>query len=608
MLDFSKIKLIIWDLDETFWKGTLSNNEQICLKDELIDFANKALDRGIVHSICSKNDFEKAKSFLMAHGLWELFVFPSINWEPKGKRVMQIIEDMKLRPNNTLFVDDNLTNLHEAIYYCPELQTCTPEELTKSINNVLKIPANDPNRARLSQYRLLEEKSTSQKAFSSNEEFLKSCNIRVELHTDCLDHLDRIHELVLRTNQLNYTKFRQNRDELEEDLKRSGSKAAYITVKDNFGDYGIVGFYMVVNDKVVHYLFSCRTLGMMVEQYVYMQIGCPAIAVVGEVSTQLNKDARPLWINQGDPIPADGRRKMHTGERSVLFKGPCDISQIFSFIEETSSIATEFSYVNDQGIYVEGYNHTSQIITALLADDTDKQKLIEDTPWVDEQMLSDGKWKSSDTIVFSMLTDGNLGIYQHIESGWQIALCEKHYDLTDRNNWKDYIEGKIFTSSIAFAETSLEDFANKYRYIPNPAGDVTLSNLDVLYRKTKENAKLILILGSEIPFKKNTNPSLQGREVYHKVLNDKIRTWAGDKENVYLIEVSNYIQSQKDYTDTINHFQKKVYFHIAEDIIAILGSKEQTMKLKSKRFLHLEAFRQRFIKPIKKWLKRLLIR
>lgn len=603
MLDFSKTKLIIWDLDETFWKGTLSDNEEICLRKDFIDFVMLSLDRGIVHSICSKNDFDTVRNFLITNGLWELFVFPSINWEPKGKRIMQILENMKLRPHNTLFVDDNLSNLKEASYYCPELQTCTPAELADSLDGIFALPVKDPNRSRLSQYKLLEEKNVSSKAFSSNEEFLKSCNIQVAFHTDCLEKLDRIHELILRTNQLNYTKFRQDIRELEADLKKPNTRAAYVTVKDDFGDYGIVGFYMIIDAKVVHYLFSCRTLGMLVEQYVYMQLGCPEIAVAGDVVTQLSQDVLPAWINQVGSDHVRGRKKMHTGPKTVLFKGPCDISQIFSFIEETNGVETEFSYIDDRGYYVEGYNHTAQIATAIVADDNHKQNLIASKAWLDSSMLDATKWKTSDVIVFSMLTDGNLGIYQHKETGWKIALCEKYYDLTDPQNWGDYISGRIFTSSIPFTEESLRDFSKNYQYICNEQGDVTLSSLNVLYGALKADAKLILILGSEIPYDKNTNPSFAGRHEYHRILNKKIRVWATNKPNVHLIDVTKYIHSQKDYTDTINHFQKKVYFNIAQDIITILGGEDQKIKVKSKWFLRIVVIRQNLKKFAKKIIK-----
>ena len=100
-----------------------------------------------------------------------------------------------------------------------------------------------------------------------------------------------------------------------------------------------------------------------------------------------------------------------------------------------------------------------------------------------------------------------------------------------------------------------------------------------------------------------TNPSFAGRHEYHRILNKKIRVWATNKPNVHLIDVTKYIHSQKDYTDTINHFQKKVYFNIAQDIITILGGEDQKIKVKSKWFLRIVVIRQNLKKFAKKIIK-----
>lgn len=603
MIDLAKIKLIIWDLDETLWKGTISDNETIEHREDLWKFIDESLDRGIVHSICSKNDFDVIKKYLVSQGLWDLFVFPSINWNPKGKRIKHIINDMKLRAPNVLFVDDNTSNLKEAAYYCPELMVCTPEELLPYTNDICNVGKADKSRPRLEQYRLLEKKAKSQEEFSSNEAFLMSCNITVEFHEDCTENIERIHDLIMRSNQLNYTKYRQGKDALIADLSLPNTKAAYITVKDNFGEYGIVGFYMIINDAVKHYLFSCRTLGMLVEQYVYMKIGCPEFSVVGDVITQLDNTTLPQWINQVGKDSDIPQSRGNTGDLKILFKGPCDISQIFSFIEQTDAITTEFTYVNNRGISVEGYNHTSQLATAINATSAEKAKLIADAPWLDERMLDASSWFENDVVVFSILTDGNLGIYQHKQTGYQISLCEKYYDLTDPKNWEDYINKNIFTSYINFTKEELAEFSQKYEYINNDDGNVTMRNIDVLYNAKKEHAKLILVLGSEKAFNGLTRPSYQNRHIFHRTLNRKIEAWANGKEDVYLINVGDYIASQKDYVDTINHFQKHVYYRMAKDILQYLGDGKTEVKVKSKAFLcwtTLEIKLKRFLRKLLK--------
>lgn len=87
--DITKTKLIIWDLDDTFWKGTLSEGGVEFLP-EMINFIEELTLKGIMNSICSKNDFESVKNEFINKGfkrVWDLFVFPSINWLPKGERV-----------------------------------------------------------------------------------------------------------------------------------------------------------------------------------------------------------------------------------------------------------------------------------------------------------------------------------------------------------------------------------------------------------------------------------------------------------------------------------------------------------------------------------------
>ena len=62
-MELQSIKLIIWDLDETFWHGTLSEGE-VSQKPEYIKFVKEITDRGIMNSIVSKNDYDKAAKVL----------------------------------------------------------------------------------------------------------------------------------------------------------------------------------------------------------------------------------------------------------------------------------------------------------------------------------------------------------------------------------------------------------------------------------------------------------------------------------------------------------------------------------------------------------------
>ena len=180
MINFSKIKLIIWDLDDTFWKGTLSEGTlsegDIIPIKEHIELIKKLSTRGIINSICSKNDFSQTICKLQELAVAEYFVFPSVNWDAKGNRISRLIKDMGLRPINCLFIDDNVVNLNEAKFYSQELQIAEPDIISELIDFVERTKETDHNLERLMQYRVLETKHQAKSEASDNMSFLYASN------------------------------------------------------------------------------------------------------------------------------------------------------------------------------------------------------------------------------------------------------------------------------------------------------------------------------------------------------------------------------------------------------------------------------------------------
>src|SRR5205814_6130748 len=115
------VRLVIWDLDETFWKGTLTEGG-ITFSPENRDVVIALTERGIISTICSKNDLEPVRDILKQHDVWDYFVFPSVNWEPKGPRLQALIEAIQLRAETVMLIDDNPMNRNEALFFVPGIQ------------------------------------------------------------------------------------------------------------------------------------------------------------------------------------------------------------------------------------------------------------------------------------------------------------------------------------------------------------------------------------------------------------------------------------------------------------------------------------------------------
>ena len=62
------IRLIIWDLDETFWNGTLTEGG-IQYRQDCHDLVCTLNARGVMNAICSKNDPAKIETILTNKGI-----------------------------------------------------------------------------------------------------------------------------------------------------------------------------------------------------------------------------------------------------------------------------------------------------------------------------------------------------------------------------------------------------------------------------------------------------------------------------------------------------------------------------------------------------------
>lgn len=565
-----KIKVIVWDLDETFWDGTISE-EAITIPIENIQLIKKLTSLGIVNSICSKNDMEIVKEQLQKAGIWEYFVFPSINWEPKGKRIQELISDMNLRPANALFIDDNVSNLNEAAYFCKDLMITTPKTITDLIQWANEQEEKDVKHSRLKRYKILEEKKIVRGQSESNQLFLEQSNIRIIIEKKCDKEIERIYELISRTNQLNYTKKRITIEELESIINHKEYSCGYICARDKYGDYGIVGFYALHDLELEHFLFSCRTLGMGIEQYVYAYLNFPKLNIKGEVATKLD-DSMPEWIHKVEVFEKEQQNEKDESQCKILMKGPCDMMQLFTFIKDNDSkMEWEFTYVGNKGNSIEQHNHTECIREAFTISEQQVDMLVQEIPFADPNMFSKKIYSQKYNIVFlSLLTDGGLGLYRRKATGEIIAFGQYYYPLTEEKYWKGFISGEIPVAEVKFTKEILQAFSEKYEFLGRISSDRVVDNVRFIREKLPQETLLVLMLGVEIPFENNKLIAYDGRQEFHKELNGKIRELAESTKGIKLIEFGNYVKKQSDFYNNINHFIKPIYYHIASEIIQII--------------------------------------
>ena len=357
-------------------------------------------------------------------------------------------------------------------------------------------------------------------------------------------------------------------EELEAILNDKTYDCGYVTVKDRFGDYGIVGFFAKKGDELEHFLFSCRTMGQKIEQWVYAQLGFPRLDVVGEVRTQLNTIECPGWINYSE---ANEEEAIDSESKEikckVLFKGPCDLSHSLVYIKGSDQFDTEFTYVsNAEGRIIDAHNHSVHIEGLHTYSDHDKKEIAEDCVFIDPAMLDGGFFTNGyDVIVLSTLIESTYQIYH--KKGTDLRVVFGGMDLTDPDNWDGYISKKYYEGGNNFKQEFLESFSRKYECIGLTTPEMYVSFLQKCLDWLPEKTHLCLILGTTKMY--DVEDDVQQR---HRKLNDAIKSFAVYHPRIKYVEIDDCIHDSSDFEGGINHFSSRVYYEIAQRIISTIQS------------------------------------
>lgn len=569
------VRLVIWDLDETLWHGTLTEGGITEFVEHHHDVVRALARRGIMNSICSKNDFQSVKTILTERSLWDYFVFPSVDWSPKGHRIRQIIAHCQLRPESVLFIDDNPSNRSEAVAAVSGLRAADETIIVTMLEDPLFTGRDDSALERLAQYKSLESKAIERQSHSDVTAFLRESSIEVETDFDVAPYTDRIIELINRTNQLNFTKKRlptdmgEARAELQRQLNVSyGRRAAVVRVKDKFGDYGIVGFWMLDGvwgkPYLIHFAFSCRTLGMGIEQWVYARLGHPALSVVGEVIATL--DADPDWINQ--EVTTDKAVRRGWAAHAVRLRGGCELEVVnhyFSF--DTPSVSSEF--VRQSGLHILWPSHSSLLHPpAAIFEEAGVKALRAIGLNADDYRTHFFAPCAEPTcLVYSPSADFEVPLYRHKTLDFSIPLHIFGLNLAApvvAEQIASYAERTKLTEAqtrelIAIVAALHTD----YEVVPPNQIDFK-PIYQAAFDAVPANARLVVLLPPTYAPRGERNIVQLDRQ---KALNTLLRCLAEGRSNVTFVEAADCIDSPAQMRDNSHlHYDREVYHRITDRI------------------------------------------
>ncbi len=275
-------KAIAVDLDNTLWGGVIGDDgvENIKLSIENPtgyahrDFAlylKKLTQLGIPLCIVSKNEMENALSGL-SHPDSILtkddFLYIHANWENKDINILDIAKKMNIASDSFVFLDDNPAErqiVSDNISDIAVPNLFEVENFIKAIDRggyfeTISLSADDISRNSMYKENLAREESEN--SFTDYSSYLQSLDMKATISPFDDISLDRITQLINKTNQFNTTNLRLTKEQVAKMQNDTSCKTLFARLSDKFGDNGIVSAIICNTNRNIAtidlWVMSCR--------------------------------------------------------------------------------------------------------------------------------------------------------------------------------------------------------------------------------------------------------------------------------------------------------------------------------------------------------------
>ncbi len=278
-------KCLVLDLDNTLWGGVIGDDGMQGLLlgrdnpsgeafQNFQRYVKELQRRGVLLAVCSKNETETAaQGFSHPDSILRLEDFSAFkaNWNPKPDNIREIAFELNIGLDSFVFVDDNPVERALVAAQLPEV--AVPDvgsDVTRFADaleqeryfEVNQIMSEDLSRG--SYYGANVQRNVSQGKFQNYGEFLDSLEMIAEIAPFAPVYLERISQLINKTNQFNLTTRRFTSVEVETMAKDPQCLTLYGRLSDRFGDNGLVsvlvGHTLGKTLEIDIWLMSCRVL------------------------------------------------------------------------------------------------------------------------------------------------------------------------------------------------------------------------------------------------------------------------------------------------------------------------------------------------------------
>ena len=284
-------KCLVLDFDNTLWGGVIGEvgvnsielGPDTSRGKAFLEFQLTIKDlasRGVLIAGCTKNEMKNALAGLNHPNSIlkpEDFAVIEASWDPKPVAMQRIVQSLNIGARAFVFVDDSKIEVHSVKTEFPEIETVLldskfPEKYSSCVLRPryfesVKLTREDISR-KGSQLTSNTKKPTDMGSYD-HMQMLKDLNAVATIGRPTTDQLERVLQLVNKTNQFNLNGVRRTPPEIKRLADDADSLVLVGEFKDDLTNYGLTtvigGRFEKQTFKIEIWVMSCRTFDRYLE-------------------------------------------------------------------------------------------------------------------------------------------------------------------------------------------------------------------------------------------------------------------------------------------------------------------------------------------------------
>lgn len=277
-------KVVFVDADNTIWGGVVGEDgvNGVKIGHEypgsfyyLFQLTLLELKKtGVLLCLVTKNNYADIEEIFSNRDMpLSLTDFHAVkaNWERKSLNISSLLETINVDASAAIFIDDNPFEIEEVgrafdDIVCMRFKLDAFSDIKNELFNLTTVYAHHvtaEDSFKTESYAQESKRKNLLDQSDTLDDYLQSLGIVITVYYNDPATIPRVSQLTQKTNQFNLTTKRYSVADIQKFVDNNHVYA--FRAEDKFGDMGIVGVVIVVDDQIDSFLLSCRAFGRQIE-------------------------------------------------------------------------------------------------------------------------------------------------------------------------------------------------------------------------------------------------------------------------------------------------------------------------------------------------------